>query len=293
MTAKMRLLIMRGGLEAGHRAGTRETPPPMKLGLCTIAFREKLLEDALNIAQQIGFDGVEIWGREPHISETYDHRRVRAARKMVESRGLEVAMFGSYLRAGAPPSDEEEEVTAEAALQTTQALGARVCRVWAGNVSSKRAGKEKWRTTVEELESACAMADNLDLVLAVEMHDGTLADTSGSTLRLIKDVGAGNLKVNYQARFGKGSEDAYRRLRAVLPHVVNVHAQNHRPAKASRDGRLEPTALADGLVDYQKILKILSAAGFDGFVEIEFVPPSPANKVKALALDYEYLCSLC
>jgi len=63
----------------------------MKLGVCTIAFREKLLRVALTIAQQIGFDGVEIWGREPHISESCDDRRVRAARKTVEWRGLEVA----------------------------------------------------------------------------------------------------------------------------------------------------------------------------------------------------------
>jgi len=265
----------------------------MKLGLCTIAFREKLLEDALNIAQQIGFDGVEIWGREPHISEAYDDRRVRAARKMVESRRLEVAMFGSYLRLGAPPPDEEEEVTMEAALQTTQSLATPICRVWAGNVPSRQATKEQWRKAVEELQRACAMAANLDVVLAVEMHSGALTDTASSTLRLFKDVGAGNLKVNYQASFGKGSEDAYGRLRAVLPHVVNVHAQNYRPGRANRDGRLELVSLAEGLVDYKRVLKMLSAAGFQGFVEVEFIPPSAANKVKALARDYEYLRSLC
>lgn len=265
----------------------------MKLGLCTIAFREKLLEDALNIARQIGFDGVEIWGREPHISATYDDRRVRAARKMVESRGLTVAMFGSYLRLGAPAPDEEEEVTVEAALQTTQALGAPLCRVWAGDVSSKKAGKEKWRKVTEELERACAMAANMDVVLAVEMHSGTLADTARSTLRLLKDVGADNLKVNYQASFGKDAEDPRRRLRSVLPHVVNVHAQNCRPARASQDGKLELVPLADGTVDYGRLVQILSDAGFDGFVAVEFIPPSAPNKVTGLARDYEYLRSLC
>ncbi len=265
----------------------------MKIGLCTIAFREKLLEDALNVAQALGFDGVEIWGREPHISETYDDRRVKAARKMAESRGLAVACFGSYLRLPASPRDEEEQVTPEDALQTTQALGASICRVWAGDVASRQAGKEQWRATVEGLEHACEMAAHMDITLAVEMHDGTLADTARSALSLLSDVGAANLGLNFQVSADRDGEDARARLELVLPHVVHVHAQNHRPSRRNLDGRMELAPLSEGLVDYREIVSMLADAGHQGFVDIEFVPQAGGGKVKALAEDYWFLRRLC
>ena len=48
----------------------------MKLGLCTIAFRERPLEEVMSIAVDYGFDGIEIWGQEPHISAMYDEAAV-------------------------------------------------------------------------------------------------------------------------------------------------------------------------------------------------------------------------
>ena len=44
----------------------------MKIGLCTIAFSELPLEEVLNISEEYSFDGVEIWGKEPHTPEEYD-----------------------------------------------------------------------------------------------------------------------------------------------------------------------------------------------------------------------------
>ena len=45
----------------------------MKLGLCTIAFQEKPLEEVIDIAANYGFDGIEIWGhlKPPQVFENY------------------------------------------------------------------------------------------------------------------------------------------------------------------------------------------------------------------------------
>ena len=37
----------------------------MKLGLCTIAFQEKPLEEVIDIAADYGFEGIELWGKPP------------------------------------------------------------------------------------------------------------------------------------------------------------------------------------------------------------------------------------
>ena len=265
----------------------------MKAGLCTIALREKLLEDVLNVATDIGFDGVEIWGREPHISETFDEGRVRAARRMVRSRGMEVSMFGSYLRFGAaPPPDGQQNVTAEDALQTAQTLGTGLCRVWAGEMGSRQADRAYWKRVVDEMRAASEMAANLDLILAVEMHDNTLADTGKSTLRLIQDVGAPNVKANYQATFQKGGDDPYTRLRTVLPHVVSVHAQNYAEMAGNPGHKMRRVPLEDGVVEYRRIAKLLFDGGFDGYISIEFPPMGIRSKMRALSRDHRFLRSV-
>lgn len=265
----------------------------MKVGLCTIALRNKLLEDALNVASEVGFDGVEIWGREPHMSMTYDCARVRAARRMAEERGLAVAVFGSYLRfGGLPGGNETQNVTVEDAVNTTRGLGTKLCRVWAGARGSREASKHYWRQVVDEAAAACETAAQFGITLAVEMHGGTLTDTAKSTLALLKDVGAPNLKANYQCSFGLQSEDPRRRLEAVLPHVVNLHAQNY-VAAPNPEERLERVGLADGMVDYGQLVSVLARAGYDGYIEVEFIPEAGGGRSAALRADCDFLRGLC
>ena len=69
----------------------------MKLGLCTIAFRDRPLEEVISIADDYGFDGIEIWGQEPHMPATYDSEYIERVRKLIEGRDLEVSAYGSYV----------------------------------------------------------------------------------------------------------------------------------------------------------------------------------------------------
>jgi hypothetical protein len=39
----------------------------MKVGLCTIAYQEQPLVEALDRAAGMQFDGVELWGKPPHL----------------------------------------------------------------------------------------------------------------------------------------------------------------------------------------------------------------------------------
>ena len=63
----------------------------MKLGLCTIAFRDRPLEEVISIADDYGFDGIEIWGQEPHMPATYDSEYIEKVRKLTEEKDLEIS----------------------------------------------------------------------------------------------------------------------------------------------------------------------------------------------------------
>src|SRR2546430_2235288 len=49
-------------------ASTTRARNPMKVGLCTIAYQELPLEEALDRAAALQFDGVELWGKPPHLA---------------------------------------------------------------------------------------------------------------------------------------------------------------------------------------------------------------------------------
>jgi sugar phosphate isomerase/epimerase len=260
----------------------------MKTALCTIAFRERLLEYSLDLACEAGLDGVEIWGREPHISEEYDANRVAAARKMVMGRGLQVAVFGSYLRFGAVGN---ESILLRDVLQIAAGLEAPVVRVWASDVGSEEADADIWKRTTEECREAAAAAAKMGMRLAAEMHSKTLADTGPSARRLVEEVGHESFGLNYQASPKIDEEDALERLEHALPYVFHLHAQNYAPLNGDIE-RVERVGLAHGIIDYGPLVARLREAGYAGYLAVEFSPSNTGDKRAAVIRDCQYLRSL-
>lgn len=248
-----------------------------------------MLEYSLDLAAEIGFQGVEIWGREPHISEEYDRNRVAAAGRMVRERGLEVPVFGSYLRMGATNNDDPVDL--KAVLQIAVGLGARTVRVWASDVGSDQADQALWDRAVAEAREAAARAANMGLRLAVEMHGNTLCDTGASTRRFVEAVGAENFGVNFQPSSRPRPESVLERLELVQPWVLHVHAQNFAPVGSSPD-RVERVALAQGVVDYAAVVDQLRKSGYQGYLAVEFCPSNATDKREAIARDYHFLRGL-
>jgi 3-dehydroshikimate dehydratase len=256
----------------------------VRIALCSIAFRERLLEYSLDLACEAGIEGVEIWGREPHISEEYDANRVAAARRMVTDRGLEVAVFGSYLRPGAV---ETESMPLRDVLQIATELDVSLVRIWASDVGSDKADDSLWKRTVEECREAARAADRMGLEFAVEMHTNTLADTATSAKRLVEDVGEDNFGLNYQP-LPSLDDNAVKRLKRVLPYVSHFHAQNY----AALDGDAEKigrASLAEGVIDFVPLMSLLQDNGYDGYMAVEFSPSNVEDKRAAVLRDCIYL----
>lgn len=257
-----------------------------KVGLCTIAFSEKPLEEVLNLANEVGFDGVEIWGKEPHMGEVFDEERVQKVKKMVDERNLSVSMFGSYLYLGV----EGEISKTDSILKIAEGLGTSIVRVWASNKGSPEATEVDWKNCLRDLEKACRKAEKMGITLAIEMHTKTLADRGETTRRLIEKVSLPNLKVNFQY----GLEDnLWERLDAVIPWVVNVHAQNFKKVSTNGSVKREISLISEGVIDYSLLFLRLKKAGFDGYFEVEFVAGnSYKEKILSLKKDYKFLRSL-
>lgn len=262
----------------------------IRIILCTIAYRDRLLDHVLDVAADLGFDGVEIWGREPHISEQFDENRVKAVQRMIHQRGLMVPVLGSYLRFGCTKTRAEGTVELEDTLHTAHCLGTELVQVWASDVPSAQATEAVWDATTDQFQQACDQASKLGITFAVEMHSSTLADSGAAARRLAESVGRDNLRLSYQIVPDAELQTPLEQLQSVLPYVVHMHAQNYARLTGEDEGRRVP--LGDGAIDYQPLVRQLRKSGYTGCIAVAFSWMEGEGKREALAADLSYLKSL-
>ncbi len=262
----------------------------IKVILCTIAYRDRLLDHVLDVAEDLGFDGVEIWGREPHISEPFDENRVKAVQRMIQQRGLTVPVLGSYLRFGCTKPRAEGTVELEDTLHTAHCLGTELVRVWASDIAAAQATDAVWEATTCELQQACDQASKLGITFAVAMHSNTLADSAAAVRRLAESVRRDNLRLSYQIVPDAELQTPLEQLQSVMPYVVHVHAQNY--ARLTGDDQIRRMPLGDGAVDYRPLVRQLRESGYTGCIAVEFAWTEGEGKREALAADLLYLKSL-
>ncbi len=263
----------------------------MRVLLCTIAYCKKLLEHSLNVSADLRFDGIEVWGREPHVPEKFDENRMRATMKLIESAKVTPYVFGSYLRFGSTKNDLD--IALSDVLHIARWLKTPLVRVWASDVPSADADDDVWDRTVTEAREACVRAEKLGMTFAVEMHGGTLADTGKSAKRLMEEVDRSNFRLNYQIASHRDGQTPEQRLETVLPWVVHMHAQNYSETPDTEGEPVKRVPLAMGEASYPSIIGILKDNGYAGDISIEFAYDETGDKTKSIADDLEFLRALC
>lgn len=259
----------------------------IKVGLCTIAFSELELVKVFDIASRVGFDGVEIWGKPPHIPAEYDEGYINQIGEELDKRNLKISMFGSYLCTDSVDFEKETDIV----LRIAGGLGSKIVRIWAGNVGSQETDEKVWEINISNLKKLCEMGRGEGFSFAMERHKDTLTDRISSITEIIKQVDSPNLTINYQPVEGEKTEDVIKGIKTLKERIVNVHAYNF---KVTSEG-IHSTDLFNGCLDYQKIISELNRVGFSGYIEIEFVPLnkkqtiSLEDKEKKLICNYDFL----
>lgn len=233
--------------------------------------------------------GVEIWGRPPHTPDEFDEQHIKQIKKRLCSNGLEAAVIGSYANPASPDFGRK----ATDAIKIANMLGARIIRVWAGNKEPHEAGEDLWSLVAQSFHDFALQAEYAGIMLAMEMHGGTLCATPEGALRVIREAESPNLKLNFQVN-DMANPDLEHAIRMVGEHVVNVHAQNYRPS-CVEPGKMELSLIREGVVDYNKVLSLLRPYGFDGYVEAEFLKGEFVSEdalLDSLRSDAEYLREL-
>lgn len=232
----------------------------MKLCCCTIAFRDEPLERQLPRLRELGYDGAEVWMK--HLEGRSD-ADLDALRRLAERVGLDLEVVAPYMWLTQTPELLMETYRiVERAIACARRLGCPKIRTFTDSgptgIGSDRATPAHWASAVTALRRITAMAPDLRFV--VETHGQTLADTPASTLRLLHEVGAPNLCVNFQPSRQFGLADAWGQLR---DHVEHMHLHNQ-----TADGK--GTWVEEGVVDFAALLQRIAADGYGGSISVEY-----------------------
>jgi len=195
-------------------------------GLCSITFRSRRADEVLQLAVRAGVEGIE-WGADGHVPPG-GGPAVEALAARCRDVGVETVSYGSYLGFG--PSDDDEAGSVDAVLDSAEALGAPMVRIWTelGVVpDSPVDARQRVRDRTVTLADAIA---SRGLIAALEFHPGTLTHTAASTNLLLDEVRQPNLKTHWQPDPAQSAGDALTELARVTPRLAHLHTFAWGPA---------------------------------------------------------------
>lgn len=226
-------------------------------GLLSVTFRGLSAERIVEITSQAGLDSIE-WGGDVHVPHG-DVARARAVREMTTDRGLFISAYGSYYRLA-----ETSSPPIEAVLDTAEALGTKIVRVWAGARGSKDADEDYRQTVVDDARRIVALAESRSMLISLEYHNNTLTDTLDSTLDLLSSVRY--LHTFWQPSHTPDFNAKKHGLKTLLPYVTNIHVFHWNP-----NNHRVRYPLADGEGDWLEYIHMIRSSDQDPVLSLEFV----------------------
>ena len=188
-------------------------------GLCSITFRSLTTDEVLQAALRAGVEGIE-WGADAHVA-VGGGPAVDALRARCRDAGIEIVSYGSYLGFG--PPEEDETGTIDAVLDSAEALGAPMVRIWTElGVSPTSPADDRHRVTDRTAQFADAIAA-LGLIAALEFHPYTLTETAVSANELLTTLARPNLRTHWQPDPALPIDAALSELGQVTQHLAHVH----------------------------------------------------------------------
>ena len=225
-----------------------------KTGLVSITFRQLAPAELVSLVAQAQLDGIE-WGGDVHVPHG-DVAQARAVRQLTHDAGLHVLAYGSYFRL-------RKGEAFEPVLETAVALGARLIRVWAGDLGSALADDATRERINVESRRISELAEREDIHVAYEFHGNTLTDTLESTLQLLD--AAPLMQTLWQPQHELPEAAQLEGLLAVLQRLANVHVFHWHGPERTR------LPIREGKTAWQKRLSIVANDAQPHAALIEFV----------------------
>ena len=258
----------------------------MKIGVITDCFK-KPLEEALTLAKELAFDGVQIYATTGEFSpDTLSgERKAEIKQKLAEGK-LEISAlcgdmggYGYQIEADNPDRIEKTKAIIDLAAE----FGTKVITTHIGVIPNDR-NHPRYRIMLNALNACGSYAKEKGITLAIET-----GPESAATLKMFLEDTTGGVGVNLDpANFVMVTgQDPVEAVKLLGSYIVHTHMKDGVMLKKTdpqiiydhfAEGGIEAlnvadyfleTPLGEGHVDFSAYIAALRQVGFDGYLTIE------------------------
>jgi sugar phosphate isomerase/epimerase len=255
----------------------------------------------LPLVQQMGFAAVEL----PLDEKADEHAAGELARELADY-GLDVGCVRAGGALAHPLAGERGRRRLERAIQYAGWAGASVVNTamvspathpdgpgsgrqgeQVSQGGSRTASEADFVKTAEHLQAAGRLAADAGVTIAIEVHQGSIADNSTATLHLLDLVGLDSVGANPDLgniywQFEHPEETSEAAIVALAPRAVYWHCKNLHRLHLPELNRsfFTRVPLPDGDIDYRFAIGAMLDADYQGYLAIE-----GAREGDALSLD--------
>lgn len=244
----------------------RPGKPKFKFSLAAYSYRELLsgkepqltLADFIDDCAKMGLEGTELTSYyfPPEATDEYLRQlKLQAFRLGLDISGTAV---GNDFCHPAGPERDKQITLVKSWVDKAEILGAPVIRIFSGHAKKGQGEAEAHKLAVAGMEECCDYAGKHGVVLALENHGGLTATIDG-LLSLVRDVKSPWFAVNLDSGNFQSS-DPYADLARLAPYAMNVQVK---VVMNPAGGKKEPA-------DFKRLGKIMSDAGYRGYIVLEY-----------------------
>jgi len=269
----------------------------MKLSLFSVSYAGHWGQASLELpafiakAAELGYDGVMLAGKRPHLSPVDVHSdRLAEIRETLDKHQIGCEVIAGYTdlsrsAAAEVPYLEMQIAYVEALCFMAGKLGAPLVRVFTAYETAGQPPQAMWRDVVRTLQEMCDRAMPHGVTLAVQNHHDVGVHTD-VLLELLGDIDRGNCQLGFDAWSpALRGEDLYEAARKVAPHVamttnadyVRLPRFRYQPDLINylpvAPDLVRAVKFAEGLIDYEAFFRGLVEGGFDGVASYEMCSP--------------------
>jgi sugar phosphate isomerase/epimerase len=248
------------------------------------------VDDFLLKAKKLGFDGVMLMAKRPHVSPLdYDAAARKALRRRIEGLGLELVCLAGYTdftagvdKAGIPNVEIQACYVGELA-KLARDLGTDMVRIFTGYVRSGVAYDKQYAMVVEGLKLAGERAAKYGVTLAVQNHHD-IGVGHDEMYWLLKEVNLPNVKAAFDAwaptLAGLKAEEireAILKMKGFIVHTTvaqyvrlpRYHYEQNLTNYLQRESLVRAVPMGEGIIDYESFFNTLKEIGYQGYIAYE------------------------